>query len=146
MTAKDKGEAAMAAPVIRTPRQAAEAARLRLDDALRRAGFDAPPSVVMSNVGEEGARVNRVRIPALSLSQAQWLARKLGGQVTRTAQPAASAVRKELDGALRGAGVIAQPSKVTVITSPTRSENRIIPPSLSIGEVTRLAAILEAHQ
>ncbi|MFI1434373.1 hypothetical protein [Streptomyces lydicus] len=119
----------MAAPMIRTPRQATNEARLRLDDALRRAGFDAPPSVVMSNV-VEGVRINRVRIPALSLTQARWLTRKLGGQVTRTAEPTASIVRKELDGALRGAGVIAQPSTVTVTTLPSRSENRIIPPSL----------------
>ncbi|MGY4990890.1 hypothetical protein [Streptomyces nigrescens] len=133
----------MAAPVIRTPHQATNDVRLRLDDALRRAGFDAEPSMVTRDV-VEGIKVNRVRIPALSLSQAQWLAGKLGGQVTRSDQPTASAVRRELDGALRAAGVIAQPSSVVVAPLPSHRENRLVPPSLSIRQVARLAAILEA--
>ncbi|MFE7664953.1 hypothetical protein [Streptomyces celluloflavus] len=132
----------MAAPLIRTPHQVTSDIRLRLDDALRRAGFDAEPSVV--TVGEvEGVKISRVRIPALSLSQARWLAGKLGGQVSGAAQPTASVVRKELDGALRAAGVIAQPSEVVVTTLLTRRENKLIPPSLSIGQVMRLAMILE---
>ncbi|WP_329148834.1 hypothetical protein OIU91_21390 [Streptomyces sp. NBC_01456] len=135
----------MAAPMVRTPHQATNDVRVRLDDALRRAGFDAAPSMV-TRAEVEGVKVNRVRIPALSLTQAQWLARKLGGQVTRSDQPTASAVRKELDGALRAAGVIVQPSTVVVTTSSSRRENRLIPPSLSIGQVIRVAKILEAHQ
>ncbi|MFI0906753.1 hypothetical protein ACH4TE_25000 [Streptomyces sioyaensis] len=133
----------MAAPMIRTPHQATNDVRLRLDDALRRAGFDAAPSMVMRDV-VEGVKVNRVRFPALSLSQAQWLAAKLGGKVTRSDQPTASAVRKELDGALRAAGVIVQPSSVVVATLPSHRENRLVPPSMSIGQVTRIATILEA--
>jgi hypothetical protein len=131
--------------MIRTPHQATNDARLRLDDALHRAGFDAAPSMV-ARVEVEGVKVNRVRIPALSLSQAQWLAGKLGGQVNRSDQPTASAVRKELDQALRAAGVIVQASTVVVTTLPSRRENRIVPPSLSIGQVARVAKILEAHQ
>ncbi|MFI9050672.1 hypothetical protein [Streptomyces sp. NPDC053427] len=133
----------MAAPMIRTPHQATNDVRLRLDDALRRAGFDAEPSMVTSDV-VEGVKVNRVRIPALSLPQARWLARKLGGPVIRSDEPTASAVRKELDGALRAAGVIVPPSSVVVATFPTRRENRLIPPSLSIGQVIRIATMLEA--
>lgn len=135
----------MAAPMVRTPHQATNDARLRLDDAPRRAGFDAAPSMVTRD-DVEGVKVNRVRLPALSLSQAQWLAGKLGGQVIRSDQPTASAVRKELDGALRAAGVIAQASTVVVATLPPRRENRIVPPSLSIGQVIRVAKILETHQ
>ncbi|MFG2139581.1 hypothetical protein [Streptomyces sp. NPDC048650] len=63
----------MAAPMIRTPHQATNDLRLRLDDALRRAGFDAEPSIVTSDV-VEGVKINRVRIPALSLSQVIRLA------------------------------------------------------------------------
>ncbi|MCL6302940.1 hypothetical protein [Streptomyces kronopolitis] len=133
----------MAAAMVRTPHQATNDVRIRLDDALRRAGFDAAPSMV-TKAEVEGVKVNRVRIPALSLTQTQWLARKLGGQVARSDQPTASAVRKELDGALRAAGVTVQPSSVVVVTLPGHRENRVVPPSLSIGQVARIAKILEA--
>lgn len=130
---------------IRTAHQAANDVRQRLEAAMRQAGFDTKPPVVAAAL-VEGVKITRIRLTSLTLEQAQWLTKVLGGQVPPYGQPSASEVRKELDEAMRTAGIVASPSSVVVSTVHGSRANKILPPSLSTPHAERLVRYLEGEE
>ncbi|WP_274911824.1 hypothetical protein [Streptomyces sp. WZ-12] len=129
---------------VRTPHQAAEEVRGRLDAGLRRAEVSAE-SIVSSGV-VEGVKVSRVRLTALTLEETQRLTLSIGGRVTRSREPLARVAAKELDAALLGISIRTSPSLVIVGTVKGRTANKVLPPSLSITNARRLANALDAGE
>ncbi|WEB38784.1 hypothetical protein MOV08_05335 [Streptomyces yunnanensis] len=129
---------------VRTPHQAAEEVRGRLDAGLRRAEVSAESRVSSGVV--EGVKVSRVRLTALTLEETQRLTLSIGGRVTRSREPLARVAAKELDAALLGISIRTSPSLVIVGTVKGRTANKVLPPSLSITNARRLANALDAGE
>ncbi|MER6307145.1 hypothetical protein [Streptomyces sp. NPDC001657] len=120
----------MSAPTLTTPQQAVLELSRRLDDALRLAGLDpAPALAALDEIA--GVKSHRIRPAALATAQGIELTEVLGGRVfwADTYE-----VARALDAALRGAGILAPPSRVVWGTAG----NRIIPPWLSFGQTEQL--------